>query len=48
MNKDLSKTLSDIGVNAKRASAVLNTESSEQKNSFFDKKMVFLTKNYFF
>ena len=36
MNKDLSKTLSDIGVNAKRASAVLNTASSEQKNSFFD------------
>ena len=36
MNKDLSKTLSDIGVNAKRASEVLNTASSEQKNSFFD------------
>ena len=36
MNKDLSKTLSDIGVNAKRASEVLNTASNEQKNSFFD------------
>ena len=36
MNKDLSKTLSDIGLNAKRASEVLNTASSEQKNSFFD------------
>lgn len=36
MNKDLSKTLSDIGVNAKRASEVLNIASSEQKNSFFD------------
>ena len=36
MNKDLSKTLSDIGVNAKRASEILNTASSEQKNSFFD------------
>ena len=36
MNKDLSKTLSDIGVNAKRASEVLNTASIEQKNSFFD------------
>ena len=36
MNIDLSKTLSDIGVNAKRASEVLNTASSEQKNSFFD------------
>ena len=36
MNKDLSKELRDIGVNAKRASEELNTASSEQKNSFFD------------
>ena len=36
MNKDLSKILGDIGLNAKRASEVLNTASSEQKNSFFD------------
>jgi hypothetical protein len=36
MNKELSTLLNKIGLNAKRASAILNTATSEQKNSFFD------------
>ena len=35
-NMDLQKELNRMGVQAKQASAVLNTASSSQKNSFFD------------
>ena len=36
MNKELSTLLNEIGLNAKRASAILNTATSDQKNKFFD------------
>ncbi len=36
MSKELSKLLNEIGLNAKKASAVLNTATTDQKNSFFD------------
>ena len=36
MNTELSKTLNEIGIKAKAASAILNTASSDQKNKFFD------------
>ena len=36
MNKELSTLLNEIGLNAKSASAILNTATSDQKNKFFD------------
>ena len=36
MNKELSTLLNEIGINAKSASAILNTATSDQKNKFFD------------
>ena len=36
MNTEFSKTLNEIGIKAKAASAILNTASSDQKNKFFD------------
>ena len=36
MSTELSKTLNEIGIKAKAASAILNTASSDQKNKFFD------------
>ena len=33
---DLATELNEMGIKAKQASAVLNTASSSQKNSFFD------------
>jgi len=36
MSKELSTLLNKIGLNAKKASAVLNTTSSDKKNTFFD------------
>ena len=36
MNKELSKTLKEIGLKAQRASAELNTAANDQKNMFFD------------
>jgi hypothetical protein len=34
MSTELSKTLNEIGIKAKAASAILNTASSDQKNKF--------------
>ena len=36
MNKELPTLLNEIGLKAKRASAILNTATSDQKNKFFD------------
>jgi glutamate-5-semialdehyde dehydrogenase len=36
MNKELSTLLNEMGLNAKSASAILNTATSDQKNKFFD------------
>ena len=36
MNKELLTLLNKIGLNAKSASAILNTATSDQKNKFFD------------
>ena len=36
MNKELSKTLKEIGLKAQSASAELNTAANDQKNMFFD------------
>ena len=36
MNKELLTLLNEIGLNAKSASAILNTATSDQKNKFFD------------
>ena len=36
MNAELKNHLDDMGLKAKKASSILNTSSTHQKNSFFD------------
>ena len=36
MNMELSTALHEIGLKAQKASSILNTVTSEQKNKFFD------------
>ena len=36
MNLDLKKTLDEIGINAVKASKILNSATTSQKNRFFD------------
>ena len=36
MNTDLKQQLYEMGQKAKNAASILNTSSSQQKNSFFD------------